>query len=533
MSELPDGWDKTTLSSLVAHDGLLSDGDWVESKDQDPNGSIRLLQLADIGDGVFLNKSQRFINETKFEELRCTELYEGDVLVARMPHPLGRACLMPTLPQRCITVVDVTVIRPGSNSVSSRWLKHFLNSPDIRQAIDLLSSGTTRRRISRKNLSQIDLPVPPLNEQKRVADKLDVLLTRVDACRSRLDRIPLILKRFRQAVLAAATSGQLTEDWRNNHFKELDSNNYNISGKLANFADVIDPNPSHRYPSYEGGTVPLLATEQMSGLDGWDISSAKLTTSDFYEARKAAHDFLNDDIIFARKGRLGLARNPPQNSRYVFSHTVFIVRAKADKIFPAYLLWFLRQEWCIEWLLLEMNSNAGVPTLGKLVMERLPVQIPDYIEQQEIVRRIENLFAYGDRIEARYHSAYVQVERLTPTLLAKAFRGELVPQDANDEPASVLLERILTERAAQPAKPKRSLAPKKPTMTKMTEESVKEAIRQLPKDKFSFDELRENLPGDYDSLKDILFALLSEGEPSLTQVFDREERAMRFVRVGK
>jgi len=500
VSELPDGWDKTTLSSLVADDGLFSDGDWVESKDQDPKGSIRLLQLADIGDGVFLNKSQRFINEIKFDDLRCTELDDGDILVARMPHPLGRACLMPTLPQRCITVVDVAVIRPGSNSVSSRWLKHFLNSPDIRRTIDLLSSGTTRRRISRKNLGQIDLPVPPLQEQKRIADKLDTLLARVDACQEKLDRIPSILKRFRQAVLAAATSGQLTEDWRTNHFKESGSNNYKISGKLADFADLLDPNPSHRYPSYEGGTIPILATKQMSGLDGWDISSAKLTTFDFHEARKAAHDFLNDDIIFARKGRLGLARNPPQNSLYVFSHTVFIVRSKADKILPAYFLWFLRQEWCIEWLLLEMNSNAGVPTLGKSVMERLPVQIPDYIEQQEIVRRIENLFAFADRLEARYKNARAQVERLTPVLLAKAFRGELVPQDPNDEPASVLLERIQAEKSRMKSERQTTRI-----VHRSTKESPKNSMKQ---------------PSDYSEALRSTFAEMG-GKADARQLFDQ------------
>jgi type I restriction enzyme, S subunit len=97
-----------------------------------------------------------------------------------------------------------------------------------------------------------------------------------------------------------------------------------------------------------------------------------------------------------------------------------------------------------------MNSNQGVPTLGKSFMEKLPVRLPPIEEQQEIVRRVETLFAYTDRLEARYTAAHAQVERLTPALLAKDFRGELVPQDPNDEPASALLKRIHATRAAQP-----------------------------------------------------------------------------------
>jgi hypothetical protein len=111
-------------------------------------------------------------------------------------------------------VVDVAIVRPGPSSVRPKWLMHFLNAPPVRQVIELQSSGTTRRRISRGNLAQLELPVPPLPEQKRIADKLDALLARVDACRERLDRVPGVLKRFRQAVLAAATSGELTREWR-------------------------------------------------------------------------------------------------------------------------------------------------------------------------------------------------------------------------------------------------------------------------------------------------------------------------------
>lgn len=103
MSELPKGWALSSLNDLISIDGLFSDGDWIESKDQDPDGENRLLQLADIGDGVFIDKSSRFVNNEKFRLLNCTELLEGDLLIARMPDPLGRACLMPRMTQRCLT----------------------------------------------------------------------------------------------------------------------------------------------------------------------------------------------------------------------------------------------------------------------------------------------------------------------------------------------------------------------------------------------------------------------------------------------
>jgi len=526
LRNLPNGWEKTTLSSLIAHDGLFSDGDWVESKDQDPKGSIRLLQLADIGDGVFLNRSQRFINETKFEELRCTELYEGDVLVARMPHPLGRACLMPALPQRCITVVDVAVIRPGSNSVLSQWLKHFLNSPAIRQEIDLLSSGTTRRRISRKNLSQIDIPVPPPKEQKRIADKLDALLARVDACRERLDRIPLILKRFRQVVLALATSGQLTEDWRTSR-ESTQWQRMSLSEICLSITDG-----DHQAPPQAKRGVPFITIAAINDGRLRIDKATRFVPSVYFEQMKASRKPEMGDILFSVTGSIAISALVDTREPFTFQRHIAILKPDLSRISSSFLRYALETE-DIKRQALSVATGTAQLTVPLSGLRAFMLDIPARDKQDEIVSRVEAIFAYIDRLEARYQAARTQVERLTPALLAKAFRGELVPQDPNDEPASVLLERIRAERAAQPAKPKRSQAYRKQTMTKMTEESVKEAIRQLPKDQFSFDELREHFPGDYDSLKEILFSLLSEAEPSLTQIFNREERTMCFVRAGK
>jgi type I restriction enzyme S subunit len=197
------------IADKIGSDALFCDGDWVESKDQDPNGEIRLTQLADVGDGVWRNRSARYLNSEQFDRLGCTLLEQGDVLVARMPDPLGRACVFPGDPRPCVTVVDVAIIRPGVGGPHSEWLVQMINSPQVRKQVAAMQAGTTRKRISRRNLATVEVPDTPSDAQRRFVassgyqtslnDRL------VEVTRLSLDRsTPL-----RRAMLAAAFSGRL------------------------------------------------------------------------------------------------------------------------------------------------------------------------------------------------------------------------------------------------------------------------------------------------------------------------------------
>ena len=203
-----------SLADLAGPSGLVTDGDWVESKDQDPNGEVRLIQLADVGDGLFLDRSRRFLTLKKAKELRCTFLQPGDILIARMPDPLGRACIFPGLGRPAVTAVDVLVWRGDDAGADARWLMHAVNSPAVRTEIASLASGTTRQRVSGGNLKRLQLRIVPSSEQKRVAAKLDSLLAHVKKVREELARVPQLVERYKQAVLAAAFRGDLTTHWR-------------------------------------------------------------------------------------------------------------------------------------------------------------------------------------------------------------------------------------------------------------------------------------------------------------------------------
>ena len=172
-----------TLESVADDGGLICDGDWIESKDQDPAGKIRLIQLADVGDGQFLNKSQRFVNDSTFQRLNCTLIREGDLLIARMPDPLGRTCVVPKLAQRAITAVDVCIVRPNPSKVDAEWLSFRLNATDIRQEIQSHVQGATRARVPTGKLKGITFELPCLPEQREIATRLKAQLAEVEAAR--------------------------------------------------------------------------------------------------------------------------------------------------------------------------------------------------------------------------------------------------------------------------------------------------------------------------------------------------------------
>lgn len=143
---------------------LFGDGDWIETKDQSEEG-IRLIQTGNVGDGEFKDKGDkaRFISEDTFERLNCTEVIPGDILVSRLPDPIGRACIVPEM-DKAITAVDCTIIRL-KDILLPTFFVHYTKTPMYMNQVDSYTTGSTRKRISRANLGSIKVPVPSIDLQ--------------------------------------------------------------------------------------------------------------------------------------------------------------------------------------------------------------------------------------------------------------------------------------------------------------------------------------------------------------------------------
>jgi type I restriction enzyme S subunit len=183
---MTEGWDKKALGQVC---DVFVDGDWIESKDQSPEG-IRLVQTGNVGEGVFKDREEkaRYISDSTFKRLRCTEIFEGDCLISRLPEPVGRSCILPATGERMITAVDCTILRFKKSAMVPAFFNYYSQSDEYLSAVEGECTGTTRKRISRSRLAQTPMPVPRFPEQKRIVAKLDEAFEEIATAKANAER---------------------------------------------------------------------------------------------------------------------------------------------------------------------------------------------------------------------------------------------------------------------------------------------------------------------------------------------------------
>ncbi len=442
-ARIPASWAESTFSELNQFDSKTID------PAQFPNEEFELYSVPTFPTGTPEFLKGAAIGSTK------QSVEPNDVLVCKINPRINRVWQVDVAKQyRQIASSEWIGFR--SHVLHTKFYRHYFTSTDFRELIctDVTGVGGSLTRAQPKKVATFPVPVAPLPEQKRIADKLDAVLARVDACRDRLDRIPAILKRFRQSVLAAATSGKLTEDWRQ-------GKNEWVYSKAENLCEWITKGTTPPKSSmYEGrGDVPYIKVYNLCFDGRLDFTiNPTFVDKDTHEVLlKRSKVFPGDvlmNIVGPPLGKVSIV--PTSFPEWNINQAIAVFRVKGE-IYNRFLAYFLMCETTIAGLIRKSKATAGQFNLTLEVCRQIEVPLPSMEEQTEIVRRVEALFAYADRLEARHAAARAQVEKLTPATLAKAFRGELVPQDPNDEPASVLLERIKGQHSDQTrTNPKRS-----------------------------------------------------------------------------
>ena len=449
MSDLPAGWAVASLGDVCGQPA---------QRVPNPDEDFIYIDIASIDrDRKVISEPQRLSGAEAPSRARKV-VKKGDVIVSMTRPNLNAVALINEQHNNCIASTGFDVLQPCG--VEPRWIFAAVRSAKFVNTMCDKVQGALYPAVKSADIRAYEIPLPPLAEQTRIAQKLDELLAQVDTLKARIDAIPALLKRFRQSVLAAAVSGRLTEEWRGHAdssppsqpplvFFERDQGAAPSSWrweKLVSLAELESGHtPRKSVPAYwENGDVPWISLQDIRAADGKEISETKHMPTMLGIENSSARLLPKGTVCFSRDISVGFVTIM---GRSMATTQHFANWVCGGELLPKYLMYSFmagRNH------LLQSGQGSTVKTIYMPALKELRLLLPSPAEQTEIVRRVEQLFAFADQLEAKVAKAQARIDRLTQSILAKAFRGELVPQDPNDEPASLLLERIQAQRAAAP-----------------------------------------------------------------------------------
>ncbi|NIE79652.1 restriction endonuclease subunit S [Asaia sp. As-1742] len=477
MNDLPEGWTSTTLAEV---------GRWGSGgtpKASEPSyygGSIPWIRSGDLQDGPIVKHIMTITNHG-LENSPAKWVSNGVILIAMYGATIGKLGIT-TYP--VTTNQAVAFIKPHA-SIGVEYLFHNLRAR--KAEFVALGQGGAQPNISQEILKSQIFTLPPLPEQRRIVAKIDSLTGKSRRARDHLDHIPRLVEKYKQAILAAAFRGDLTREWRQNNgqiapslhqYVAVDKCRINIRKARQRKSAAITP--SQALPS----KWCWLSTDQIADDSLYSIGigpfGSNLVRSDYRETgirlvfvrdirrqnfessnahhvtlekaeSLAPHSVLPGDVLITKMGDPpgDTALYPQDASPAIITSDCIKIRPHAKLSIPAYIMYCIRAD-LVKSQLHEITKGVAQQKVNLDGFRQIALPIPPLEEQEEIVRRVETAFAWIDRLAAEATSARKLIDHLDQAVLAKAFRGELVPQDPNDEPASVLLDRIRAERETAP-----------------------------------------------------------------------------------
>lgn len=500
--DVPEGWKLTNVGDVFEINPPKAP---LDSLEPDEHVTFVPMPAVDADKGAITEPQER-----PFSEVRrgFTSFQDEDVIMAKITPCMenGKIAIARGLVNGLgFGSTEFHVLR-STGAVLPQYVYHFIRQESFRRKAEGEMTGSVgQKRVPTSFLEDTDLPVPPKEEQERIVESIEQLLIRIDAAHERLGRVPIILKRFRQAVLAAACSGRLTENWRETNaadeagaellvsklrernlmaaegqwhepsFELRDKKDlpqsweYVALGNLGSWVSGGTPSKSNdRF--WNNGTIPWLSPKDMKSeiiVETQDhITEAAVSESGLKKLPK-------DTLLFVVRGMILAHTFPVAISSCALTINQDIKGVKPfEEILPNYLLRAIQGE-ALPILFAVRESTHGTRRLESETLKCWPIPIPPFEEQSEIVRQVQILFNLADNIEKRVAAATARAEKLTQAILAKAFRGEFVPTEAelarregrDYEPASALLARIRADRESNGSAPEK-LRQRKITRTK-------------------------------------------------------------------
>jgi type I restriction enzyme S subunit len=332
----------------------------------------------------------------------------GQFIASRIDARNGALGVVPTSLDGAIVTNDFPLFDVDPERLEPAFLNWLSRTERFVELCRRASEGTTNRvRLKEERFLALEIALPAVEEQRRIVARIEAIAGKIDEARR--------LRGETEAGAAALASSAASAV-----FSRL-----NNCVPLGDVCEVIDPNPSHRYPMYVPDGVPIVSSSEFVGEDAIDGSRAKRVPRSFFDETLGRFDIRAGDVVFSRKGKVGYARPYPADQVLAMTHTLCVLKPNRAKLNPQFLLHFSRSSSFIDALLTTMNPNVGVPTLGLGVIRSVATPLPSLEVQQRIADELESMRILCSTARSAYVGSRLSLDALLPAILDRAFKGEL------------------------------------------------------------------------------------------------------------
>lgn len=430
--QLPEGWVETTIGNISEK---IQYGYTAKSGIRET--SYRYLRITDIQNGRVKWENVPFC-EIEPEKVEKFLLKENDIVFARTGATVGKSYMIGSLPFPSVFasyLIRVSIYL----TFEPKFIKYFFSSLSYWNQITDSASGIGQPNVNAKKLGKVTFPLPPLGEQRRIVAKLDGLMGHVEELQARMARIPELLKTFRQSVLTQAVTGKLTEEWREG--RELGE------WESTRLSNLVSEKPRNGFSPKGVGYITPVKSMTLSATTSGRFNPSYVKYLDIKKPDNGSYLWLKKgDILVQRSNTLEYVGTSAVYDQpdFEFIYPDLMMKIKVNnRVINYYMHYCLSEKNVKEYFKENASGTAGnMPKINQKVVLGTPIPLPPLSEQEEIVRQVKSLFAKADAIEARYEVLKERLDHLPQALLAKAFRGELVPQLPEEGDAKDLLEEI-------------------------------------------------------------------------------------------
>ena len=434
LSELPDGWVWTTLEQI----GEVILG-------QSPPSSTYNTQ----GEGLpFYQGKLEFGGTYPTPRKWCTapkKIAEtGDILIS-VRAPVGPTNICP---EKSCVGRGLAAIR-GLGGIEPLFILYLMRT--FEDEIAGKGTGTTFDAITGNQLKTFVILLPPLPEQHRIVSKIEELFTKLDAGIDALHKVQAQIKRYRQSVLKAAFEGKLTEAWRAEHQDEIEP-----ASPIANdlpdgwrWVTVYEIAQRIHYGYTESATEDAIGPKflRITDIQNNSVNWDSVPYCRIDEVKQEQYLLEENNLVFARTGATVGKSFLIQGSIPDAVFASYLIRIiLEEEIYAKYVYAFFQSQ--SYWMQIHQGKlGSGQPNVNAKILSQITLPLPPFLEQQAIVSEIDRRLSVADEVEKTVTAELKRAEQLRQSILKQAFSGKLVPQDPNDEPVSVLLERIRAEKS--------------------------------------------------------------------------------------